>query len=61
MKQVIYTETAAREIKDFVDDCDGDTLAAVYQYCFASISSCVYDDGGDNLEVEYHEGLEPKE
>ncbi len=57
----ICTKTAAREIKDFIDECDMDTLAAVYQYCFAAVSECFYDDGQDCLEVEYYDGLEPKD
>lgn len=57
--KLVYTETAAREIKDFVDDCDGDTLAALYKYCFAAVASCEHD-GGDYLYVELEAELEPK-
>ena len=54
---------AVEQIKDFVDGCDGDTLAAIYKYCFAAVSSAIYDPGLHNskecLIVEYDDGFGP--
>jgi len=65
MPNKISLSRAVEQIKDFVDGCDGDTLAAIYQDCFAAISSAIYDEGLYNskecLIVEYTDGFGPDE
>ena len=63
MPNRIHLERAVEQIKDFVDGCDGDTLAAIYEDCFSAVSSATYDAGLHNskecLIVEYTEGFGP--
>jgi len=54
----IEHESAAEHIHSYIRECDGDSLAAIYEYVFGAVESC--DNDGDHLVVTYHNGLEPE-
>lgn len=39
----ITAEDAAIELYELIRDCDGDTLAALYEYAFGAVENAVYD------------------
>lgn len=55
-------EDVAAQLHELIRDADCDTLAALYEYAFGAVESCmVIEDDEDEtyLEVQYHPGLEP--
>jgi hypothetical protein len=45
MSKTITTNEAVSALKSLIDDCDGDTLTALYEYAFANVENAVYDEG----------------
>lgn len=48
---------AALALNQFIDECDGDTLAAIYEHTFARIEHAHYDEDNDELVCEEIEGI----
>ena len=60
-------ETVRDQILDFVDQCDSEELAALYQDIFGAVKSADYvidellDEHPEYIEVEYNEGCGPED
>lgn len=51
----IGTQQAAKELHDLIENCDCETLAALYEYAFANVKECfVNSDDEDYLDYELY-------
>jgi len=49
-------ERVENELLDFIRSCDGDSLADLYEICFARVTNALYVEGADGqeaIEVEW--------
>ncbi|MHA2265309.1 MAG: hypothetical protein ACXAEN_23210 [Candidatus Thorarchaeota archaeon] len=60
MSKTITTNEAVSALKSLIDDCDGDTLTALYEYAFANVENAIFNDDSitfdDTNEVYVFEG-----
>ena len=43
MEERIHESKASEMLINFIKDCDGDTLAAIFEYAFADVQSARYE------------------
>lgn len=55
----IATDKAYEAIHAFIKDCDGDSLAAVYEYVFSHVEDAIYED--DTGLIRFDDSRESEE
>ncbi len=50
---IVSEGQATQELHKFIDDCDGDLLAAIYEYVFAHVTNAVWDDAENHIEADH--------
>ena len=53
MKASITEYTIARDLRNYIDTCDGQALADLYCHVFGNITSAIWDE--NQVVIEYQE------
>lgn len=51
----ITEKQACEVLHRFIDECDGDILAALYEHCFAKVVTALHVDDGEQVWIEFDE------
>ena len=52
----VPAESAAYELHEFIDDCEGDTLAALYECAFGRVESATFNDESNTIDFTAIDG-----
>ncbi len=49
---IVSEKQATQELHKFIDECDGDTLAAIYECIFAHVTHATWSDAENGIEAD---------
>ncbi len=57
-KETISQEEATEKLIEFIESCDGDLLATIFEYAFAAVSNAEYDEENDQIIYDKDPAIE---